>query len=110
MEKETQTYELWTVNYPRDFVPHGNLGNCYANLGQHEKSLREYHEGLRLSPSVSSYSNLSLEYINLNQLEQAKAKLDEALAHQLDGGGLRSISYLLAFLRGDTAQMEQQIA
>jgi tetratricopeptide (TPR) repeat protein len=110
MEKEIQTYELWTVNYPRDSVPHGNLGNCYANLGQHEKSIREYQEALRLSPSVTSYSNLSLEYINLNQLEQAKAKLDEALAHKLDGGGLRTIIYLLAFLRGDTAGMEQQIA
>ena len=110
MEKEIQTYELWTVNYPRDSVPHGNLGNCYANLGQHEKSVREYQEALRLSPSVSSYSNLGLEYINLNQLEQAKAMLDEALAHKLDGGGLRTIIYLLAFLRGDTAGMEQQIA
>jgi serine/threonine protein kinase/tetratricopeptide (TPR) repeat protein len=110
MEKETQTYELWTVNYPRDFVPHGNLGTCYANLGQHEKSLRESQEALRLAPSVTDYTNIGLEYINLNQLDRAKATLDEALAHKLDGGGLRSIIYLLAFLRGDAAQMEQQLA
>ena len=110
MEKETQTYELWTVNYPRDFVPHGNLGTCYANLGQHEKSLRESQEALRLAPSVTDYTNIGLEYINLNQLDRAKATLDEALAHKLDGGGLRTIIYLLAFLRGDAAQMEQQLA
>jgi len=83
MEKETQTYELWTVNYPRDFVPQGNLGTCYANLGQHEKSLRESQEALRLAPSVTDYTNIGLEYINLNQLDRAKATLDEALAHNL---------------------------
>jgi tetratricopeptide (TPR) repeat protein len=110
MEKETQTYELWTANYPRDSFPHGNLGTCYSNLGQHEKSLRESQEALRLAPSVSNYSNAGLEYIYLNQLEQAKATLDEALAHKLDGGALRGIIYLLAFLRGDTATMENQLA
>jgi len=59
---------------------------------------------------VTEFSNIGLEYINLNQLEQAKATLDQALAHKLDGGGLRTIIYLLAFLRGDMAGMEQQIA
>jgi serine/threonine protein kinase len=110
IEKETQTYELWTANYPRDSIPHGNLSACYFNLGQHEKALRETQEASRLAPSVTGYANTGLEYIYLNQLEQAKATLDEALAHKLDGGNLRSIIYLLAFLRGDTAQMEQQLA
>jgi tetratricopeptide (TPR) repeat protein len=110
IEKETQTYELWTANYPRDYVPHGNLGGCYFNLGQREKALREFQEALRLAPSVTTYANTGLGYILLNQLEPAKATLDEALAHKLDGGSLRSIIYLLAFLRGDTAAMEQQLA
>jgi serine/threonine protein kinase len=110
IEKETQTYELWTANYPRDFIPHGNLSNSYSNLGQHEKSLRESQESLRLEPSVTGYANTSLEYIYVNQLDQAKAVLDQALARKLDGGNLRTIIYLLAFLRGDTATMEQQLA
>jgi hypothetical protein len=46
----------------------------------------------------------------LNRLDEAKATFDEALAHKLDGGSLRGIMYLLAFLRGDEAQMAQQVA
>jgi serine/threonine protein kinase/tetratricopeptide (TPR) repeat protein len=110
MEKETQTYELWTANYPRDFVPHGNLSNCYSNLGQHEKALREVQEALRLAPSVTSYGNTGLNYINLNQLDQAKAILDQALAHKMDGGNLRQLLYLVAFLRRDAGQMEEELA
>jgi eukaryotic-like serine/threonine-protein kinase len=30
LERETQTYELWTANYPRDFVPRANLGTNYS--------------------------------------------------------------------------------
>ena len=110
MERETQTYELWTANYPRDSVPHGNLGNRYANTGQYEKAVPEYQESLRLSPTTTSYSNLGGVYVNLMQLDKAKAAFDEALAHKLDGGSLRANIYALAFLRGDAATMEQEIA
>jgi serine/threonine protein kinase/Flp pilus assembly protein TadD len=110
MEKETQTYELWTANYPRDSVPHGNLGNRYSNTGQYEKAISEHQVANHLAPSVATYSNLVSVYTNLNQLEQAKATFDEAMARKLDGGTLRVNSYLLAFLRGDTATMEQQVA
>ena len=29
LDKEAQTYELWTANYPRDDVPHKSLGDNY---------------------------------------------------------------------------------
>jgi eukaryotic-like serine/threonine-protein kinase len=110
IEKEAQTYELWEANYPRDAVPHGNLGNAYSNMGQWDKALAEYLEALRLAPNVSSYSNLGTTYIVLNRLPEAKSTFDEALAHKLDGGILRGNIYLLAFLEGDAARMEQQVA
>ncbi|HVP52333.1 MAG TPA: protein kinase [Terriglobales bacterium] len=111
IEKAAQTYELWKANYPRDSIPHGNLGGVYTNTGQWEKALAEFQEGLRLAPdAVTGYSNLALTYLNLNRLDEAQAAFDQAFAHKLDGGDLRGILYLLAFLRGDTAQMEQQLA
>jgi len=110
LDREAQTYELWTANYPRDFVPHNNLGNAYGSMGQYDKALAEYQEALRLAPTVSHYSNLGATYVNLNRLEEAKATFDQALAHKLDSGGLRQQIYFLAFLRGDTAQMEQELA
>ena len=39
-----------------------------------------------------------------------KVTFDQAFAHKLDSGYLRLTMYDLAFLRGDSAQMEQQVA
>jgi serine/threonine protein kinase/tetratricopeptide (TPR) repeat protein len=108
-ERENQTYEMWVANYPRDSVPHLDLGANYCNLGQYDKALAELQEGLRLAPdNVVSYSSLGATYLELSRLDEARAVLDQSLAHKLDSGGLRENMYLLAFLQGDTAQMEQQ--
>jgi eukaryotic-like serine/threonine-protein kinase len=111
LDKEAQTYELWEASYPRDSVPHGNLGANYTAMGQHEKALSEYQEALRLAPdNVSTFENLALTYVNLNRLEEAKTTFDRAFAHKLDGWALREFIYFFAFLREDAAQMEQQVA
>jgi eukaryotic-like serine/threonine-protein kinase len=110
-DKEMQTYELWEANYPRDDVPHNNLGVIYTNLGQYDKALVECQETLGLTPDdVTSYANLGGVYNNLNRLDEAKATFDQAFAHKLDSGFLRTNMYVLAFLRGDVAQMDQQVA
>jgi tetratricopeptide (TPR) repeat protein len=111
MDRESQTYELWIANYPRDFVPRGNLGVIYSSIGQQEKALVEFQESVRLAPdNVTGYGNLGTAYYNLNRLDEAKDAFDQALARKLDGGFLRVEMYYLAFLRGDAAQMEQQTA
>jgi eukaryotic-like serine/threonine-protein kinase len=110
-EKEAQTYELWTANYPRDDVPHRALGNNYADLGRNDKALAEYQEALRLEPNDAvNYANLGVTEAGLNRLDDAKATFDQALAHNLDGGFLRLSIYNLAFLREDSARMQQQVA
>ena len=110
-EKAAQTYELWTIDYPRDSIPRNNLGVIYSFMGQYEKALAEFREGLRLAPDeVNGYLTLGQAYYHLNSLDEAKATFDQALARNLDGGFLRAAIYYVAFLRGDAAQMEQQAA
>jgi eukaryotic-like serine/threonine-protein kinase len=110
MEKAAQTYELWEANYPRDFIPHGNVAVLYVFMGQYDKAIAEFKEGLRLAPdAVFGYSNLGQAYISLNRLDEAKATLDEAFARKMDAGALRQALYQLAFLRGDLGLMEQQV-
>ena len=50
LEKESQTYELWIANYPRDYVPHSNLAANYSAIGQYDKALAEFQEAVRLEP------------------------------------------------------------
>jgi len=111
LEKEAQTYQLWIQSYPRDSIPHGNLGSNFASLGQYEKALAETQEAQHLEPnSVISYGNLGQIFLALNRPDDAKAMFEQALARKLDSGGLRLQMYSLAFLRGDSAQMAQQLA
>lgn len=111
LEKSGQTYELWKQSYPRDFAPYINLGVGYTWLGEYEKSLVETKEALRLEPNnVLAYTNLAALYIKLDRSSEAKSILDEAQARNLASKFMRSNLYYLAFLRGDTPAMEQQLA
>jgi DNA-binding winged helix-turn-helix (wHTH) protein/tetratricopeptide (TPR) repeat protein len=111
MEKLAETFELWTANYPRGSAPHGGLCASYAFLAQYEKALAECREAVRLNPDVvANYENLSDIYRALDRLDEVKATIDQALARKLDSGELRENLYELAFLRGDSGQMEQQVA
>jgi tetratricopeptide (TPR) repeat protein len=110
LEKEAQTYQLWIQSYPRDEIPHTNLGANFNSLGQYEKSVAELQEAQRLEPNdVVTYQDLGINYADLNRLDDAKATYEQALARKLDGGALRVAMYDLAFLRGDSAQMGQQL-
>jgi eukaryotic-like serine/threonine-protein kinase len=110
-EKLVQTYQQWKESYPRDFIPYGNLGVVYNAMGLYDKALVEYREAGRLRPdNVINYANLASAYVFLNRFDEAQATLDEALAHKLDGGLLRTWIYMVAFSREDKALMEQQLA
>ena len=108
LEKAARTYELWQQTYPRNFVPYQNLGVISALLGNHEKAWSEQREALRLEPSaVDNYSNLGLAYVNLNRLDEAEAVYKQADERKLENEALLANRYLLAFLKGDAAQMER---
>jgi len=111
LEKEAQTYQLWIQSYPRDTVPHLNLGSNFTALGQYEKAVAETQEAQRLEPNnVIVYQNLGQDLSALNRPDDAKTVFEQALARKLDGGSLRLFMYYLGFLQGDSAQMAQQLA
>jgi eukaryotic-like serine/threonine-protein kinase len=110
VEKATQAYELWAKTYPRDLVPHTNLGYSYSSLGQYDKAAAETEQSQRIEPSLTGYGNLAGIYMNLNRLDDARAVLEQAKANKLDGMVIRLTWYSLAFLNGDTAEMDRQAA
>jgi len=110
VEKATEAYELWAKTYPRDLAPHTNLGVLYSTLGQYDKAAAETEESLEIEPTLTAYGNLAGIYMNLGRPDDARGVLQRAQAKKLDGLALRSDIYSLAFLRGDTAEMDQQVA
>jgi eukaryotic-like serine/threonine-protein kinase len=111
IEKVAQVYELYAATYPRDAADiASNLGGDYSSLGQWDKALAKSQEAVHLKPNLATYTNLSADYLSLNRLEEAKSTFDEALAQIPDGEPLQINRYILAFLQGDNAQMERQLA
>ena len=109
LEQETQVYELWAKSYPQDSVPPGNLGYIYGQLGQYDKSLAATLEAQRLSQDATGYSNLADIYIELNRIDEAQKTIEDAQKHNRAGDFLHLAIYQLAFLKGDTAEMERQV-
>jgi tetratricopeptide (TPR) repeat protein len=111
LEQAIQVYELWAKSYPHDFVPPGNLGNIYGELGQYEKAVAETQEALQLEPNeVVGYENLASGYLALNRPDDAKKAIEQARERKLDAEELHWTIYQLAFLKSDAAEMERQVA
>jgi len=110
VEKATEAYEIWAKSYPRDMVPHINLGFIYNALGQYDKAIAETEVAQRLEPTINGYGNLAGNYISVNRPKDARQTLQEAQQKNLDGFAVRADLYSLAFLSGDAAEMEHQVA
>ncbi len=111
LEKARQVYELWAQIYPREQVTPTNLGVVFQTLGQHDKSVAQWTEAMRLSPSDSlNFANLVLGYIHLKRLDEARATAAEALSKNLDSADLRVALYDLAFLTTDVPGMAEQVS
>jgi eukaryotic-like serine/threonine-protein kinase len=111
LEKARQACELWAQTYPRDSVALNHLTVIHGTLGQIDKALAEEREVVRLNPGSALYrANLVGSYISVNRLTEARTTAEEAHAKNLDTPFLHLLMYQLAFLQGDAAGMEQQVA
>ena len=108
LDKAKQANQLWAQIYPRDFVPHGNLGFVDGALGDYAGSLEEFRQAQILNPTGLAYGNLMYGYITLNRLDEAKAVYQEAMAHKLEHYTLHTDLYTLAFLQNDTDTMQRE--
>jgi serine/threonine protein kinase/Flp pilus assembly protein TadD len=110
-EQAIQVYELWAKSYPQDSAAILNLGGLYSDLGQVEKGLAATQAGARLEPNTAQvYVNLALDNLALNRPDDAKKEIEEAQQRKLESELLRQVIYYLAFLKGDSTEMERQLA
>jgi eukaryotic-like serine/threonine-protein kinase len=109
--KTAQTYELWIKAYPRDDIPHTNLGVGYAELGQHEKALHEAQEAVRLDPNnVLAMQNVAFNFLSLGRFDEAKMGFGQVLARQPDDEVAHVGMYITATILDDNPTMQQHLA
>jgi eukaryotic-like serine/threonine-protein kinase len=111
LNKAIPVYEQWQQEYPTDPTPRTNLGNVYMTLGKFEASLAQHRNALRVEPNgVLIYENLSLVYYDLNRFDDANEMVQAALARKMDDANLHLMPVQIAFLKGDAATIEKEMA
>jgi serine/threonine protein kinase/Flp pilus assembly protein TadD len=111
LESAVHTYQSWQQAYPRDASAHADLGGYYGALGQYEKAIDETLEGIRLNPNAGShYANLILAYAALDHFGEAKSAYLQAEARKIDDPVARVNWFGVAFVEGDTAEMQRLAA
>jgi serine/threonine protein kinase/tetratricopeptide (TPR) repeat protein len=110
VEQASQVYEMWAKSYPKDAVPAINLGVIYAQLGQYDKAAQAIQESQAMAPTAIGYGDLVTAYLALGQMAKAEAAVQEAQKNNLEGDILHWLIYQIAFLKGDAAEMDRQVA
>jgi DNA-binding winged helix-turn-helix (wHTH) protein/tetratricopeptide (TPR) repeat protein len=112
-EKARETLEMWAQSYPNDPdrpIILINLAGIHMILGQWEQAKATALEAHQFRPKhIINLGNLGLIYLALDQPKEAKGTIQEAFGYGLEGAFLHQNAYFLAFLEGDTADMERQV-
>ncbi len=113
LPKAREIYRLWAQIYPHEAIPLSVLGQeIDPELGRrYDDSLVDNREALTLRQwDPEEYEGLVVAYMNLNQLENARATADEANQKKLESIDLHEPLYHLAFLQKDEGEMARQVA
>jgi eukaryotic-like serine/threonine-protein kinase len=112
LEKAEETYELWGQTYPREIrSPTLLSGAIYPVFGKFEKAVEAGKRGIALDPNfVFTYMVLATAYQLLDRFPDAEATFQQASDRKLHLPDSLSQHYDLAFLRGDTAEMDRLVA
>ena len=112
LEKALQTLELWEQTYPRDVLAHGLLsGFSNQGLGHYEKSIEEAQKALVIDPDLTpAYVNLTADYFYLDRLDEARNTIHRASERKIEIAELLLLRYYIAFLNGDRAGMDRELA
>ena len=111
LEQVSQLFEMWGRSYPKEVTPPADLAVIGVSLGQYEKAVTYTLDALRLEPNRTvAYSNLAQCYLALNRLDDAKKAIEQARGRTLETDFIHLPEYELAFLTGDAAEMERQLA
>jgi eukaryotic-like serine/threonine-protein kinase len=112
LEKALEVCRAWEEAYPREAMPHTYAaGIPYTVAGQYEKANEEMRRANELDPDFAfPYFGLASSFQRMGRLDESDAALDRAAKRGVTMPEFLGIRYNNAFLRGDRAGMERQVA
>jgi tetratricopeptide (TPR) repeat protein/predicted Ser/Thr protein kinase len=112
LQKELQTLESWAQTYPRDAYAHGIIAGWVSfGTGNYERGIQASQVAMRLDPDIPfPYAGAAYHNILLNRFTQAAEALQLAAERKLEVPEFLINRYYLAFLKGDQAGMDREIA
>jgi eukaryotic-like serine/threonine-protein kinase len=110
LEAARTSYQAWQQSYPRDDEPPTNLWTIFTFMGDYEKARASALQAWKINSGSGNNSvNLTYSYQWINQLDQAKALVQDARAHHVDSPWFPLVLYNVDFLQHDAAGMERQV-
>ncbi len=110
IEKAIEGYKEYIRAYPRDDVALGNLSSEFFVIGDYEQAAKFAEDALKIDPaSAAWYENYSTALLALSRTNDAEKVLQEAFSHKLDDAALHANLYSVAFVKGDSAVMQEQL-
>jgi len=112
LQKELQTLESWAQTYPRDAYAPGIIAGWVAfGTGNYERGLQAAQQAIPLGPGIPyPYGGVAAHNLLLDRYPQAEEALRVAAEHKLEIPEFLVARYYLAFLKGDQAGMDREIA
>jgi serine/threonine protein kinase/Tfp pilus assembly protein PilF len=102
-EKALEVLETWKQTYPRDIVPHVNIGVHYSFVGRYDKALEESREAVAIDPtSDSARANVIDTLIGLGRYDEAADATEQLFGRTPDSPALHLFHMKLALIRGDS--------
>ena len=112
LERAQLTFEQWAQEYPRQVEAHAGLASMiYPVFGKYEKALEQAQKVMALDPGfVIGYLQVAFNNAYLNRLPESDAVMRLAAERKLEMPELAIQRYDNAFIKGDRAGMEREVA
>jgi len=106
-----RNFRSWTELYPRSVPAWNGLYIVQRDLGHHADSATSALKALALlATNQALYEDAAFGQITSGDIQGARATLDSAIAHKLDGDRIRSGYMMIAILLHDSELLHVQLA
>jgi serine/threonine protein kinase/tetratricopeptide (TPR) repeat protein len=111
LEETIKVLETWSNQYPNDYIPHNNLATNYMSVGRYEEAREQAQKAAEINPNnTTARENLVGVFLGLDRFDEADQVTREQEKISPDIPSIHFTRYVLAFIRGDSAAMERELA